>query len=98
MLFKTKVQELINQKLICLPPITSKAHIKKEFEYKGPPIQVQFLLLVVQSTVQYQNQGYHPGIPLAYHEALFSIVVAPQYAYIGALYIPFRVQYGQTSN
>lgn len=97
-LFKAKVQELIHHKLSWFTPITIKAPIEKEFEYKGPPIHVQVPLYVVMPDVQYHYQGYHPGMPLAYHGASSSTVVAPQYAYLGVPYIPVGVQYDQTSN
>lgn len=78
--------------------MTTKAPIKNEFEYKGPTIHVQVSLFVVQPDVQCQNQGYLPGMPLAYPEASSSTIVSPQYAYTRAPYVPFGVQYGQTFN
>lgn len=58
--FKNKVQELINQKFICFAPTTT---IKDKCEYKGSPLRVLILPLVIQLTTQYQglqftNVGY----------------------------------------
>ncbi|KAI5436474.1 hypothetical protein KIW84_022824 [Lathyrus oleraceus] len=61
-----------------------KAPIEKRFEYKGLPIHVQVHPPMVQHVVQYQNQRYHPGMPLVYPGASSSTVVTPQYTYIGA--------------
>lgn len=49
--FKAKVQELIDQKLLCFTPVTAKVTIEKEFEYKGPLIHVQVPLSMVQPVV-----------------------------------------------
>lgn len=75
--FKTKVQELIDQKLLSFTPVTVEASIEKGFEYKGPPIHVQNHPPMVQPVTQYPNQGYHPGISLAYHRASSSTTIAP---------------------
>lgn len=95
---KTKVQELIDRNLLCFTPVTSKVLIEKEFEYKGLLIHVQVPPPVVQPAMQYPNQGYHPGMLLAYPGASSSTIVAPQYAYTEAPYNPFRIHYGQTSH
>lgn len=76
--------------------MTAKVLIEKEFEYKDPPSHVQVPPLVVQPATQHPKQGYHPEMPLAYPRASSSTVVAPQYAYIGAPYVPFGVHYGHT--
>lgn len=96
--FKTRVQELINQKLLCFTPVTVEASIKKRFEYKDPSIHVQVPPLMVQPAMQCPNQGYRPRMLLTYPGESSSTIVAPQYAYTGAPYIPFGDLYGQTSN
>lgn len=63
--------------------------IEKRFEYKGPPIRVRVHPPVVQPVTQYPNQGYHPGMLLAYLGASPHVVATPQYAYTRAPYIPF---------
>lgn len=95
---KTKIQELIDRNLLCFTPVTAKVLIEKEFEYKGHPIHVQVPPPVVQPVMQYLNQGYHSGMSLAYPGASSSTIVAPQYAYVGAPYVPFGVHYSQTSH
>lgn len=83
---------------MCFTHVTAKAPIEKGLECKDPMIHVQVPLSMVQPIVQYQNQGYHPGMPLAYPTAWSSTVVAPQYVNTGASYVLFGVRYGQTSN
>lgn len=68
-----------------------EAPFEKGFEYKVPPVHVQVPLFMVQPIVQYQNQGHHSGIPLAYPWASSSTIVAPQYAYTWTPYVPFGV-------
>ena len=96
--FKAKVHELINRNLLCFTPVTSKAPVEKRFEYKGPLIHVQVPSPAVQLAMQYPNQGYHPGMLLAYPGASCSTIVAPLYAYVGTPYVPFGVHHGQTSH
>lgn len=74
---KARVQELINQKLLSFTPVTTEAPIEKRFGYMGHLIHVQVPPSVVQPAMKYQNQGYHPGMLLAYLGASSSTVVAP---------------------
>lgn len=96
--FKTKVQEFIDQKLLSFTPVIVEAPVEKRFEYKGPSICVQVHPPVVQPVMQYLNQGYHPGMLLAYPGAQSPDVATPQYAYTWASYTPFGVHYGHTSH
>lgn len=82
--------------MLSFTPAIVEVPVGKRFEYKGAPIHVQVTPHVVQPAMQYPNQGYHPGMSLAYPGASSSTVVAPQYAYTGAPYTPFGVHYGQT--
>lgn len=91
---KARVQELIDQKLLSFTPVITEAPIEKRFEYKDPPIHVQIHPPVVQRVTQYPNQGYHPGMLLAYPRASYSTVVAPRYTYTGAPYVPFGSHHG----
>lgn len=96
--FKARVQELIDQKMLSFTLVIAEAPVEKRFEYKGPLIRVQVHPPVVQHVMQYSNQGYHPGMLLAYPGESSSTVVAPQYACTRAPYNPFGIHYGQTSH
>ena len=49
--FKARVQELINQKLMCFTLVIVEALIEERFEYKGTLIHVQLYLPRIQSVV-----------------------------------------------
>ncbi|KAI5448218.1 hypothetical protein KIW84_015587 [Lathyrus oleraceus] len=51
-ILKNKVQELVNQKLICFTPANT---IKDKFEYKRHPLQVPVFASIVHPATQYQG-------------------------------------------
>lgn len=51
-ILKNKVQEFVNQKLICFTPANT---IKDKFEYKRPPLQVPVFASIVHPATQYQG-------------------------------------------
>ncbi|KAI5436215.1 hypothetical protein KIW84_022616 [Lathyrus oleraceus] len=60
---KSRIQELIDQKLLRFTHVIVEAPVEKRFEYNGPLICVQVHPPMVQLVTQYPNQGYHPVNP-----------------------------------
>lgn len=52
--------------MLSFTPVVAEVPVEKRFEHKGPPIHVQVTPPMVQPAMQHPNQGYHPGMLLAY--------------------------------